>query len=225
MRKTRLILWLLIASAVAVVGAETVIRMIDEADAPPTPEQTAQTAKDIARKAITGEFSLVDQKGNPVTDKDFRGSWRLEFFGYTHCPDVCPTTLAVIGLVMDALGDDAAKVRPLFITVDPARDTPEVMAQFVSAFDSRIFGLTGSPEQIKAAAQSHHAYYAKAPAEEGGQITDSDYAMDHSAYLYLMDPDGVYADVFSPTDTPEEIAARIRDLINRNVHTSTKEAS
>jgi protein SCO1/2 len=99
------------------------------------------------------------------------------------------------------------------------------MAQFVSAFDSRIVGLTGSPEQIKAAAQSHRAYYAKAPAEEGGQITDSDYAMDHSAYLYLMDPNGVYADVFSPTDTPEEIAARIRDLINRNVQTSTKEAS
>jgi protein SCO1/2 len=115
---------------------------------------------------------------------------------------------------MDALGEDAAKVLPLFITVDPARDTPEIMADYVAAFHPRIIGLTGSDEQIAAAAQSHRAYYAKILMFEGDKMVEDDYAMDHSAYLYLMDPEGVYAGVFAPTDTADDIAARIRGFMN-----------
>ena len=116
---------------------------------------------------------------------------------------------------MDELGEDAAKVQPLFISVDPERDTPEVMAEYVDAFHPRIIGLSGSPEQIKAAAHSHRAYYVKAPVEEGAEISETEYAMDHSAYLYLMDAQGVYAHVFSPTDTVEEIIAGIREFMSQ----------
>jgi len=207
-------MWLLIATGVAVMGAQLVIRMMDDANAPPTAEEQALTAQQVARDIVTGEFSLIDHRGNSVTDEDFRGSWPLIFFGYTHCPDVCPTTLAVVGLVMDALGEDAAKVQPLLITVDPARDTPEVMAEYVDAFHPRLIGLTGSEIQVAAAAQSHRAYYAKVLMFEGDKIIEDEYAMDHSAYLYLMDPDGVYATVFSPTDTAEDIAEKIRGFLN-----------
>jgi protein SCO1/2 len=207
-------MWLLIATGVAVMGAQLVIRMMDDANAPPTAEEQALTAQQVARDIVTGEFSLIDHRGNSVTDEDFRGSWPLIFFGYTYCPDVCPTTLAVVGLVMDALGEDAAKVQPLLITVDPARDTPEVMAEYVDAFHPRLIGLTGSEIQVAATAQSHRAYYAKVLMFEGDKIIEDEYAMDHSAYLYLMDPDGVYATVFSPTDTADEIAEKIRGFLN-----------
>ena len=208
-------MWLVIATAVAVMGAQMVIRLIDDANAPPTGEEKAQTAQQIARDIVTGEFSLIDHHGNAVTDESYRGSWLLIFFGYTYCPDVCPTSLGVVALVMDELGEDAAKVQPLFISVDPQRDTPEVLADYVDAFHPRIVGLTGSPEQVAAAAQSHRAYYIKAPVEEGAEISETEYAMDHSAYLYLMDAQGVYAHVFSPTDTAEEIAAGIRKFMSK----------
>jgi len=215
LRKTRLIMWLVIATAIAVMGAQLTIRLMDDAAPPPTAEEKAQTAQDVARDIVTGEFSLIDHQGNAVTDETYRGSWLLIFFGYTHCPDVCPTSLAVVGLVMDELGEDAGKLQPLFITIDPKRDTPEVMAAYVADFHPRIIGLSGSPEQVKAAAYSHRAYYARAPVEEGAEITETEYAMDHSAYLYLMDPQGVYAHVFSPTDSAEEIAASIREFMNK----------
>lgn len=215
MRKVRLILWLLIATAAAVAGAQLVLRTNSVDQAKPTAEEQARTATEVARDVVTGEFSLIDHNGKPVTDEDYRGYWLLIFFGYTHCPDVCPTSLGVVALVMDELGPDADKVQPLFITVDPERDTPEIMAEYVAAFHPRIIGLSGSAEQIKAAAQSHRAYYAKAPTAEGMEEVVGEYAMDHSAYLYLMDPDGVYAHVFSPTDTPEEITAEIRNLMQQ----------
>ena len=208
-------MWLLVATAVAVIGAQLAIRTMDRPAAPPTAEEKALTAQQVARDIVTGEFSLIDHHGNAVTDEDYRGSWLLIFFGYTYCPDVCPTTLGVVSLIMDELGEDAAKVQPLFITIDPERDTPEIMADYVAAFHPRIIGLSGSLEQVKAAAYSHRAYFAKAPMEEGGEITPDEYGMDHSAYLYLMDAQGVYAHVFSPTDTAEETAAAIREFMNQ----------
>ena len=215
MRKIRLAIWFLIATAIAVIGAQLTIRMLSDDETPPTAEEKAQTAQEVARNVVTGEFSLIDHHGKAVTDLDFRGSWLLIFFGYTYCPDVCPTTLGVVSLVMDELGDDAAKVQPLFISVDPQRDTPEILADYVAAFHPRIIGLSGSLEQVKAAAGSHRAYYIKAPMEEGGEITATEYAVDHSAYLYLMDPEGVYAQVFSPTDTAEEITGKIKEFVNQ----------
>jgi cytochrome oxidase Cu insertion factor (SCO1/SenC/PrrC family) len=215
LRKIRLVLWLLIATAAAVAGAQVVLRTMETDSTMPTAEEQTRTANEVARDVITGEFSLIDHHGKPVTDMDYRGSWPLIFFGYTHCPDVCPTALGVVALVMDELGPDADKVQPLFITVDPARDTPEIMSEFVAAFHPRIIGLSGSAKQVKAAAQSHRAYYAKAPAVEGMEEVVGEYAMDHSAYLYLMDPEGVYAHVFSPTDTAEEITAEIRSFVKQ----------
>jgi cytochrome oxidase Cu insertion factor (SCO1/SenC/PrrC family) len=110
---------------------------------------------------IESEFSLVDHTGKAVTDEDFAGKWQLVFFGFTYCPDVCPTTLNDVSVVLEELGDDAEQVQPLFISVDPERDTPKVMADYVANFDPRIVGLTGSPEQVEAAAQAFRVYYAK----------------------------------------------------------------
>jgi cytochrome oxidase Cu insertion factor (SCO1/SenC/PrrC family) len=155
---------------------------------------------------IESEFSLVNHAGKPVTDEDFEGTWQLVFFGFTSCPDVCPTMLNDVSAVLMELGNDAEKVAPLFISVDPERDTPQVMAEYVANFDPRIAGLTGSPEQIKEASQAFRAYYAKAK-QEGG--SDS-YTMDHSAFLYLMDPEGEYASHFSPSDEPVTIAKKVR---------------
>ncbi|MGH6895988.1 MAG: SCO family protein [Geminicoccaceae bacterium] len=158
---------------------------------------------------IESDFSLVDHTGKPVTEEDFAGKWQLVFFGFTYCPDVCPTTLNDIALVLEELGDDADQVRPLFITVDPERDTPEVMAEYVANFDPRIVGLTGSPDQIKDATQAFRTYYAKAE-QEGAP---DGYTMDHSAFLYLMDPEGEYATHFSPSDEPTAIANEIRAFL------------
>jgi cytochrome oxidase Cu insertion factor (SCO1/SenC/PrrC family) len=155
---------------------------------------------------IESEFSLVDHTGKPVADEDFEGKWQLVFFGFTSCPDVCPTTLIEVSAVLEELGDHAQQVTPLFISVDPERDTPEVMAEYVANFDPRIVGLTGSPEQIKQAAQAFRAYYAKVEQEN----QPDGYMMDHSAFLYLMDPEGEYATHFSPSDEPATVAQEIR---------------
>ena len=183
---------------------------------PPDDAETARTADQVAREFVTGEFTLVDHRGVAVSDTDFRGSWLLVFFGYTHCPDVCPTTLATVALVMDGLGDDAGRVQPLFITVDPARDTPALMGEYVAAFHPRLIGLTGSEDQVAAAAESHHAYYARVLLFEGDEVRTDDYGMDHSAIIYLMDRDGVYAAAFSPTDSVQSMVRRIRDFIKQS---------
>ncbi|MDH3228283.1 MAG: SCO family protein [Alphaproteobacteria bacterium] len=213
MRKFRLILWFAAATAVALFAAFYV--MNQKAPRPVSETDRVQTAEEIARAIVTGEFALVDARGQPVADTDFRGSWLLIFFGFTHCPDVCPTTLGTVALVMDELGTDGDALQPLFITVDPARDTPDVMGAYVAAFHPRIIGLTGSEEQIAAAAKSHRAYYAKVPASVSTGTGTDDYAMDHSAHLYLMDPDGLYATAFSQTDTIEAMARNIRERVAR----------
>ncbi|MEZ5933105.1 MAG: SCO family protein [Alphaproteobacteria bacterium] len=172
--------------------------------------RAGQTSSSSSSSAlIKSDFELVDQTGSPIADEDFKGSWQLVFFGFTYCPDICPTTLDTVSAVMEALGSDADSVAPLFITVDPERDTPDVMADYVANFDSRIIGLTGSPEQIKAAAQAFRVYYNKA---ENTDAPD-DYSMDHSAFLYLMGPNGEYVSHFSHNDDVEKIVAGIREKI------------
>jgi cytochrome oxidase Cu insertion factor (SCO1/SenC/PrrC family) len=155
---------------------------------------------------IESEFSLIDHTGKPVTDEDFQGKWQLIFFGFTYCPDVCPTTLNEVSIVLEELGAEADQLESLFITVDPERDTPEVMAEYVANFDPRIVGLTGSPEEIEQATQAFRAYYAKAD-QDGAP---DGYTMNHSAFLYLMGPAGEYATDFSPSDEPAAIAEEIR---------------
>jgi protein SCO1/2 len=153
---------------------------------------------------IGGPFHLVNQDGRDVTDADFRGRWMLVYFGYTYCPDVCPTELQTIAAALDKLGANAKAVAPVFITVDPARDTPQVLKNYVKLFDSRLVGLTGTPQQIADVAKRYHVYYARA-----GDGNSANYTMDHSSFLYLMDPSGHFAALFRPGMSPDDLAAGI----------------
>jgi protein SCO1/2 len=129
---------------------------------------------------IGGPFELIDQHGKPVSDKTFRGQYMLIYFGYGFCPDVCPTELSNMASALDVLGTKAKNVQPIFITVDPERDTPEFLADYVANFHPRLIGLTGTPEQVKAAAKAYKVYYAKAT-----KPGETDYLMDHTSFVYL----------------------------------------
>jgi len=147
-----------------------------------------------------------------VSDQTYRGKWLLVYFGYTFCPTTCPTALVDIAFALEQLGSDAAKVQPLFITVDPQRDTPSVMSEYARSFDERIVGLTGTPQQIAAVAQEYGAYYAPHNAGPGA----ADYVIDHSTYIYLMDPDGKFVRGFD-ADTPgARIAHSVRELMTHS---------
>jgi len=169
-----------------------------------TPRGAAGT---LLASAIGGPFRLVDQNGKTVTDADLKGKWSLVYFGYTHCPDACPTALNDIAVALDELGPKRAAVRPVFITVDPERDTPEVLKSYVTAFDTPILALTGTAEEIAQAAKSYRVYYAKHP-ETGG-----DYSMDHTSIIYVMDPQGRFTASFTHESSPEEIAERLKKLL------------
>src|SRR5690242_3868322 len=154
--------------------------------------------------AIGGPFQLVDQNGNTVTDADLKGKWSLVYFGYTHCPDACPTALNDISIALSELGPKRDAVRPVFITVDPERDTPETLKAYVTSFDAPILALTGSAEQVARAAKGYRVYYAKHP-EAGG-----DYSMDHSSVIYVMDPQGRFTASFTHESAPEQISERLK---------------
>jgi protein SCO1/2 len=155
--------------------------------------------------SIGGPFTLVDGDGKTVTQEDLRGKLALIFFGYTFCPDVCPTELQAVAQAMDLLGPQADQVRPVFITVDPERDTPAKVKDYVALFHPSIIGLTGTPEQVARAARAWRVYYNKATPSGA-----SDYLMDHSSYTYLMGRDGSLRALFRPGVPPEEMAAAIR---------------
>jgi protein SCO1/2 len=162
-----------------------------------------------ARVTVGGPFTLTAPDGTGVTDATYRGKWLLVFFGYTSCPDLCPTTLMEIARALEALGPSAARLQPIFITVDPQRDTPEVMGKYASAFDSRIVGLTGSPPQIAAVAREYGAY--SASRKTGAGVDD--YVVDHSTYIYIMDPQGKFVRGLA-FDTPSDrIAETLRQLM------------
>ena len=154
--------------------------------------------------AIGGPFRLINQDGQTVTDQDFRGRPFLAFFGFTHCPDVCPTTLFEVSEIFRNLGPDADRVRVAFFTVDPERDTPAALKEYLSSFDPRLSGLTGSLEDLAAVAKSYRAIYRKVPLEQGG------YTMDHTAIVYLMDKQGRFVAPFSLKRTTEASAAELR---------------
>ncbi|MDI3470296.1 MAG: SCO family protein [Pseudolabrys sp.] len=155
---------------------------------------------------IGGPFSLIDQNGKPITDADFKGKPFLVFFGYTHCPDVCPTTLFELSEVFRALGKDADKAAGLFVTVDPERDTPAVMKDYLSSFDPHLRGATGSAQQVAAAEKGYRVYAKKIPAKDGGD----DYSMDHTALVYLMNKQGDFVAPFNLQRKPDEAAADLR---------------
>jgi protein SCO1/2 len=158
---------------------------------------------------IGGPFTLEDGNGKPITDKDFRGKYMLVYFGYTFCPDVCPTTLNAVADAMDKLGPVASRVQPLFITIDPARDTPAVVKQYAAAFGPKIVGLTGTAAEIAKVAKEYRVYYAEHRTGSG----PNDYSMDHSSVLYLMDPNGGFLAPVRADLSGDEIAANLRKLM------------
>jgi protein SCO1/2 len=153
---------------------------------------------------IGGPFRLTDQEGRPVTDQNFKGHPFLVFFGYTHCPDICPTTLFEISEILGQLGPDANRMAALFVTVDPARDTPATLKDYLSSFNARLVGLTGDQAAVDAIAKAYRVFVRKVPGE------GSDYVMDHTALVYLMDKEGRFVAPFNIKRRPEDAAADLR---------------
>jgi len=159
---------------------------------------------------IGGPWTLIAPDGATVTDQSFGGKWLLVFFGYTSCPNTCPMTLYEVAIALEKLGPDAGEVQPLFITVDPQRDTSDVIGEYTHSFDSRIVGLTGNAEQIAAAAKEYGVYYVTHTAGAEDRVVD------HSSYLYVMDPQGKFVRAFD-ADTPgDRIAAKLRELVGQS---------
>ncbi len=153
---------------------------------------------------IGGPFNLIDQNGKPVTDQDIKGKPYLVFFGYTHCPDVCPATLFEVSELLRALGKDGDRAGALFITVDPERDTAPVLKDYLSSFDPRLRAATGDQKAIEAVEKAYRVYAKKVPSD------NADYSMDHTALVYLMDKQGRFVAPFSLKRRPEEAAADLR---------------
>lgn len=187
-------LWLTLAPALA-------------GDAPAQSARSAAEIMDILmwnREPVGGPFALTDQAGHARTDGDFRGRLMLVYFGFTYCPDVCPTDLQAIALALDKLGPDGDQVQPIFITVDPERDTAAHLAEYVPLFHPRLIGLTGSFDAIRKVADAYKVYYARVP------LKDGDYTVDHTAYIYLMDRDGNYLGFFPPGTSADRMVEIIR---------------
>jgi cytochrome oxidase Cu insertion factor (SCO1/SenC/PrrC family) len=168
-----------------------------------------QTATGSGTALVGGPFTLTDQDGRKVTDKDFRGRYMLVFFGYTYCPDFCPTELQVMSVALENLGAKADAIQPIFISFDPERDTPEVLKQYVSNFHPRLVGLTGTQEEIAAAAKAYRVYYSKAP----NSSAPDTYLMDHSTITYLMDPQGKFLKHFSYSTDASVLAKALEAAI------------
>jgi protein SCO1/2 len=162
-----------------------------------------------AGPSVGGPFSLVDGTNKPVTERTYRGKWEMIYFGYTFCPDACPTALNTIAETLQRLGPVADEIQPLFITVDPKRDTPEVVGDYVRNFDPRIVGLTGSAADIAAVAKEFRIAYAVHRTGDGPE----DYLMDHSSVIIVLDPDGRFAGVLGADLPPERMTAKIRQLL------------
>lgn len=181
--------------------------------------QEVVSASLAAASGTVASFSLIDQRGESVTDEEFRGRFMLVFFGYTYCPDVCPLGLQRMSRAVDALGQEAEQVAPIFITVDPERDSSSVLATYTAHFHPRLIGLTGTREQVDAARRSYGVRSFKVflpPSFEEGESDEDDnsrYLMQHSASTYLVGPDGTIERIFSHETSSREMARQIRELI------------
>ncbi|HTS55702.1 MAG TPA: SCO family protein, partial [Burkholderiales bacterium] len=156
---------------------------------------------------LTGHFMLTTLDGAVVTDSTYRGKWLLVFFGYTFCPDVCPTVLSQIGSALDGLGALASNVQPLFITVDPARDTAAVLTEYLASFDRRIVGLRGAPAQLQAVAKAYHVYY------RPRNLGNGDYVVDHSAFIHVVDPQGRVVKLLNGDSSGHKLTNELRSLL------------
>ncbi len=199
-QRTRLIIMAVLAF---VLGGLAALVMIPGARELVVPKQLS-----VGQALVGGPFSLVDHTGKRVTEADFLGRSTLILFGFTYCPDICPSGLQVMSAALDQAGAKAEKVVPVFISVDHERDTPEQLAKYVASFHPRLVGLTGSREEIASAARAYRVYFKKTedPKSTAG------FTYDHSALIYLMGPDGRYMTHFSHAAGPDQIAARLRQL-------------
>ena len=195
--------WLIygVAAALLLVAGGVAILAVKVIEAGPSSQ-----GRILGQPTIGGPFSLVDGDGGEVTDQSFPGKHLFVYFGFTYCPDICPTELVSMSDALDLLKpEEAAAFQPIFITIDPDRDTPAVVKEYVANFHDRMVGLTGTPEQIKQAASAYRVYYAKQESENGRP-----YQMAHSSYIYVVDPDGLYVRHFSVGKTADEIAEGLR---------------
>jgi protein SCO1 len=163
----------------------------------------------VPPKGSSVHFALTGADGI-VTEQSYQGKWLAIYFGYTYCPDICPTTMMELAQALEALGPRAAAVQALFISVDPQRDTPDLLAEYLKTFDPRFVGLTGNAKQISAAAKSFNVFY------ERHDTDDGNYTYDHSSYLYLVDPGGQLAEALGGDRSSEQIAATLSSLMSRN---------
>jgi protein SCO1/2 len=198
--------WRAIAALLAFVA------MVDAAgaeDTPPDQAEAAQMMDDLmyGRGTVGGPFTLTDASGRKRSDNDFRGKLMIVYFGYKFCPDVCPADLMAITQALDALGPAADGVQPIFITVDPERDT-KLLAEYVSAFHKSFIGLTGSPEEIRKVANAYKAFYAKVPSDRPGE-----YAIDHTGVIYLMGRDGEFLGFLPPQTDPGRLTEILRKYL------------
>jgi protein SCO1/2 len=175
-------------------------------DGPLGPRRVATGPQSLA---IGGPFSLTDHRGRAVTERDFRGRPMAVFFGFTYCPDVCPTTLTEMAGFIEALGPDADRIQWVFVSVDAERDTPQALASYLEAFDHRITGLTGTEEQIAAAARAFRVYYRRVPLESGS------YTMDHAASVFLLDAEGRFAGTLDYKESERVALEKLRLLLGR----------
>ncbi len=196
---------LIAAFVVAIVAAVWLWRSGDSLSISSGPAGQAGQAQGAGKALVGGPFELTDESGKPVTDQAYRGKYMLIYFGFTFCPDVCPTELQVMAGALQKLGAKGARVQPIFVTIDPERDTPEVLARYVKQFDPRLVGLTGTAEQTATIAKEYRVFYEKVKDNE----SSADYTMDHSSIVYLMGPDGGFLTFFPPATSPDEMAAKI----------------
>jgi protein SCO1/2 len=197
-KRTARTAWLVaggIALGLLAIGATSYVMRLDQ-------------ERGTASVPIGGRFELVDQDNRVVTERDFAGRLRLVYFGYTFCPDVCPMSLKTMSVALEQLGDDAKEVAFLFVTLDPERDTVAQMKAYVGLFEPGPVGLTGTAEQVAAAARAWRVYYRL---HDDGK--DEDYLVDHSSFVYLMDREGRYLAHFGHAATPEQLVEEIRDAL------------
>jgi protein SCO1 len=189
-----------VAAVAAVAGTVTAVSLhrAPQAKAAPHPPR------------IGGHFELVTPDGSTVTEATFRGKWLLVYFGYTFCPDVCPGTLMSMTQALQNIGPLADKVQPIFITFDPARDTPQIMGEYVKNFDPRFVGLSGTPQQTAAAAKVFHVYNSAKRLD----ANSSEYVFDHSSYIYIMDPNGNFVNLLAGDMPGHEVAKNLKRVID-----------
>ncbi|MEM8799219.1 MAG: SCO family protein [Pseudomonadota bacterium] len=209
----RIVLWSLVVLAGLGLGYLLVLQREDDDSS--FAERNAKSEAE-ARAAIGGPFELVTHTGEPVTEESFEGRYRLMYFGYTYCPDVCPTDLSYMASTLDRLGESApsvaAAIDPLFVTVDPERDTQAVMADHVARLHPRLVGLRGTPAQTKSILKSYRVYAQKAPYDGEGDPA-VDYLVNHSAYIYLFGPDGKLITFFDHATPPSEMVAALMEKV------------